>query len=69
MYRHIKKNYNPLQPMERISCQRILLHLEFTKHSEINYIFAMHKNMHPTEYGMNTIHNLFTGPQKRIRIH
>ena len=36
---------------------------------KLPYIFAVIKNMHPTEYGMNAIHNLLAGSHKKIGIH
>ena len=32
------------------------------------YIYDILKNRYPTEYGMNTIENLLTGLDKKIRI-
>ena len=55
------------KPIGGISCQSLLIYFDNTKHNEMN-IHLSYPQKHVSEYRMNRIHNLLTGPDKRTWI-
>ena len=69
VYRVAQKNSNTLRLYERNFFLCILTCLNCSKSNEMNNCLSLLKNMFPTEYGINTVQNLLTGPHKKIRIY
>ena len=68
MYLDIQKNSNTTLCPGGNSFLWILTYLDCTKPDEMNINFPYTPKNFPTEYDVNTFHNLLTGPHKRIRI-
>ena len=63
-----QKNSNALRPMEEFHVSEFSYIQTTLNTMKFTYIFAMFKNKKTTEYGMNCLHDLFTGQFKIIRI-
>ena len=69
MYRDTKNSSITFRSAGIILCYCILVYFDYTKcKMKLSQIFGMLNNIESTELGMNIIHNLFTRPQKLIRI-